>query len=383
MQANTFIVKLVFAAGSLVPVFAHAGAEYPYRVTVLQPFTPGQGSGVGTLINNYGLICGMQSRPPQGFCYYRGVITELQPLPGHMYTVPSGLNDLGQVVGVSYAAEGPRRAVIFVNGAARELAVASRSESGAGDINNLGQIVGALSDVPGESLAFVSWLGIVRELGTLGGPRRVDGASSINDRGQIVGAVSQPGTPAENGYQVAFLYDKGKMRALPTPAGSTSNAAKINLLGQVVGSVHDTVTGQTRPVLWQKGRMKVLVDQPGDARDINVLGQVVGGLHERTGGFLYRPSTGARDVNELIDPMSGYTIVYPQAINDRQQIVGFGCKELLCGPVLLDPVHPKAETAGVACGRRGHDERRAVDSVQPGACGRPPAVNPARQSASR
>lgn len=91
--------------------------------------------------------------------------------------------------------------------------------------------------------------------------------------------------------------------------------------------------------------MKVLVDEPGDARDINILGQVVGGLHERTGGFLYHPTTGARDVKELIDPASGYTIVYPQAINDRQQIVGFGCKELLYGPVLLDPIKRHAQTA--------------------------------------
>lgn len=203
----------------------------------------------------------------------------------------------------------------------------------------------ALPDVPGESLAFVFRLGIVRELDTLGGPRRTDGASSINDRGQIVGAISPPGTLAEYGYQVAFLYDKGTMRALPTPAGSTSNAVKINLLGQAVGPVHDTVTGQARPVLWQKGTMKMLLDGLGDARDINVLGQIVGGHYERIGGFLYHPSTGARDVDELIDPASGCTIVYPQAINDRQQIVGFGCKELLCGPVLLDPVGHQAETS--------------------------------------
>lgn len=41
MRATTFIAKFVFAAASLVPAFAHAGATYPYRVTVLQPFTPG------------------------------------------------------------------------------------------------------------------------------------------------------------------------------------------------------------------------------------------------------------------------------------------------------------------------------------------------------
>jgi uncharacterized membrane protein len=31
-------------------------------------------------------------------------------------------------------------------------------------------------------------------------------------------------------------------------------------------------------------------------------------------------------------------------INDRGQIVGFGCKEQLCGPIRLDPVRPHAVT---------------------------------------
>lgn len=37
--------------------------------------------------------------------------------------------------------------------------------------------------------------------------------------------------------------------------------------------------------------MKVLLDEPGDARDINIRGQVVGGIYERTDGSCYRPST--------------------------------------------------------------------------------------------
>lgn len=165
-------------------------------VTVLLPFTPGQGSGVATLINNHGLICGTQIPSPKGFCYFRGTITELQPLPGDTVTGAAGVNDLGQVVGVSYSIDGPYHAVGFVNGVAQRLAVASNAFSSASDINNLGQIVGGLSNVQGESLAYVSWLGVVRELGTLGGPRRIDTANSINDRGQIVGLASKPGTPA-------------------------------------------------------------------------------------------------------------------------------------------------------------------------------------------
>ena len=345
MQSAHLLPKLVLAAASIVSTIGVADAAYPYRVVVLLPFTPYQGSGVATAINNHGLICGTQI-PHGAFCYFRGVITTLQPLPGHAHAYAQGVNDLGQIVGVSYTSDvdGPRRAVIFINGVAQELAATSHLRSEALGINNLGQVAGRMWPVStSESHAYVSWFGAVRDLGTLGGLRRIEGANGINDRGQIVGVASQPGTPAERGSKVPFIYDKGRMRALPT-GGNEGQAASINLHGQVVGAVFDPVLGQNRPVLWNNGKMKVLLDEPGTARDINILGQVVGGIYSRPGGFLYHPSTGARNLNELIDPASGYTIQYPQAINDRRQIVGFGCKELLCGPILLEPVLPHAGT---------------------------------------
>lgn len=328
----------LLAAAALASA-VQAAPRYPYKVTVLVPFTPGQGSGVANMINDRGLICGFLSTNA-GYCYSHGQLTQLLPLPGDTWAIPAGLNDRGQVVGYSYSLDGPRHAVIFVNGAAQPLAVSSHAYSVANDINNVGQIVGGLSDVRDESLAYVLTRGDVRLLGTLGGPRRIDFANSINDRGQIVGAVSQPNTPPEPGHQVAFLYENGVMHALPTPAGHTSLATKINLRGQIVGvtQVYNGGIEGTRAVLWHKGTMKVLLDRVADARDINIEGQVVGGYLTGPGGYLYQPGKGARDLNDLIDPASGFTIGYPQAINDRQEIVGYGCKENLCGPILLKPV---------------------------------------------
>lgn len=354
-MASNLVAKCLLAMALAVVGCAQAASSYLYRVTVLIPFTPGQGSGVATLINNRGLICGQQSGSFKAFCYDRGVLTDLQPLLGDSITVASGVNDLGQVVGRSYTfdPDGPNHAVIFVNGVAQPLAVASHMSTDAGDINNIGMIVGSLSDVPGNTRAYASWLGVVRELGTLGGPSHIDHANGINDRGQVVGFASAPGTPPENGSYVAFLYDKGMMRALSTPAGADSYAVRINLFGQAVGAIQPYGDQDgVRPVLWEHGVRRVLNNEAGDARDINNLGQVVGGTYNRAGGFLYHPSTGARDLNTLIDPASGYTIVYPQAINDVQQIVGYACKEQLCGPVLLDPVHRHAG-AGSAEGEGG------------------------------
>lgn len=330
---------LLLASALALPSAVQAAPAHRYKVTVLVPFTPEQGSGVAMLINNRGLACGMAGG--RGFCYDRGRLTELLPLPGDTITVPGGLNDKGQVVGVSYGLDRPRKAVIFVHGAARPLAVSSsHTDTGANDINQHGQIVGQFSDLVGEDFAYLSWRGNVRPLGSLGGPRPIGSAAGINDAGQIVGHVSQPGTPPEPGWTVGFLYQKGVMRALPTPPGYASVAVSINRHGQAVGFIdrHNGDLEDRRPVLWSKGVLKVLVDLPGDARGINRWGQVVGGVYSREGGFLYEPGKGARDLNELIDPASGFRIIYPQAINDRQQIVGYACKELLCGPVLLDPV---------------------------------------------
>jgi uncharacterized membrane protein len=192
-----------------------------------------------------------------------------------------------------------------------------------------------------KSLAYVITHGTEHLLGTLGGPRRIDFATSINDCGQIVGAVSQPNTPPESGDQVAFLYENGVMRALPTPPGHSSLAASINARGQIVGKteVHNGGLQGIRAVLWYKGSMKKLLDRVADARDINNKGQVIGGYLTVPGGYLYEPGKGARDLFGLIDPASGFTLVGPQAINDREEIVGFGCKENLCGPILLEPVH--------------------------------------------
>jgi len=340
---GSFLLAALASAGS-----AQAAPAYAYRATALVPFTPGQGSGIATMINNRGLVCG-QLASNNGFCSYRGTVTQLHALAGDSWGLPGGLNELNQVVGYSYGPDTPGSAVIFVAGQARRLAVASQPGSSATDINNLGQIVGGLSDGVGNK-AFVSWHGTVRELGTLGGPRPIGAASGINDLGQIVGSVSAPNSSPEAADLIGFLYQHGVMRALPTPAGYASAAVRINVLGHVVGSIEAMGAGfeTRRATLWKNGVLQTLLDEPSDARGINNLGQVVGGTYEREGGFLYTPGLGVRNLNALIDPAPGYRLIYPQDINDLGQIVGFGCKADLCGPMRLDPVFLPTAVAGGA-----------------------------------
>nr|WP_314539431.1 hypothetical protein [uncultured Massilia sp.] len=361
MFRNKYALGLALAAAvvAALPGVVRA-AGHSYKVTELVPFTPGQGAGVPVAINNRGMVCGYLA-DNTGFCWYRGTLTPLTPLPGDAWGLPNGVNDLNQVVGRSYGPAGLDHAVIFVDGAARPLSVASHLSSTANDIDNLGRITGSYGDAANESIAFVSFHGIVRPLGSLGGPLRNDAGTGINDLGQVVGLASKPGSDPNTFARIAFEYRHGVMRALPLPAGYTASwAVRNNLLGQAAGAIE--ITGADldarRPALWSRGGVTTLIDAPGDARDINNLGQVVGGLYGREGGFLYTPGGGARSLNDFIDPASGYSIVYPQAINDLGQIAAFACKAQRCGPVRLDPAHrllaePAPEEPGIM--RRGEE----------------------------
>jgi probable HAF family extracellular repeat protein len=209
------------------------------------------------------------------------------------------------------------------------------------DINDAGDVVGSYSDRPGESMAYLLRQGTVRDLGTLGQTVRASGAAGIDNRGQVVGSSSTDVPTSSGQFRVlAFSWRNDALTALATPPAHSSHAARVNARGQIVGFVerHDGGAESYRAVLWDADGMTILSDQPSDARGINNRGQVVGAVQAGTGGFLYEPGKGSRNLNDLIDPASGLTFVYPQAINERGQIVGYGCQGESCGPMLLNPV---------------------------------------------
>jgi probable HAF family extracellular repeat protein len=343
VQTSRFSPVLLAVLVTSLPLFAQAAPNTPaYQPVALVPFTAGQGSGVAMAINNQGTVCGMWTGPTGAFCWRDGHLTELQPLPGDDNVAVEGINARGQAVGLSQSTATFRRtAVVFVDGLAHEVTIPQSTGSTASDIDNAGDIVGSYTTRAGENMAFVYQHGEVRDLGTLGQTVRNSGAAGINNRRQIVG-TSYIDTPTNSGsfQSRAFLYQQGAMTALATPAGFSSVAARINERGQVIGRLerNDASWEDYRAALWDKDGLKVLLDQASDARGINNRGQVVGGVLTGSGGFFYEPGKGVRSLNDLIDTSTGWNIVYAQAINERGQIVGFGCKGELCGPVLMNPV---------------------------------------------
>jgi probable HAF family extracellular repeat protein len=342
VQTHSRFPRLLLAVFSSLPLCAHAAALTPaYHPVALVPFTPGQGSGVAMAIDDRGTVCGMWTGPTGAFCWRDGTLTELQPLPGDDNVFVEGINARGQAVGFSQSTVNfRRRAAVFVDSIARELTIPQATDAAGADIDNAGDVVGAYVTRSGETMAYLFRHGEGRDLGTLGQTMRSSRAAGINNRRQIVGSsVIDTPTPIGNFQTRAFLYQHGSMTVLATPAGFSSVASRINERGQAIGRIerNDASWEDSRAALWDKDGLKVLLDQASDARGINKRGQVVGAVLTGSGGFFYEPGKPVRSLNDLIDTSDGWNIVYAQAINERGQIVGFGCKGELCGPVLMNP----------------------------------------------
>jgi probable HAF family extracellular repeat protein len=231
---------------------------------------------VGVDINTSGQVVGSSalSSVYSAFLWEHGVMTEL-PIGS-----ASGINDAGQVVGVSWVPGVPTRnhAFLWANGTLTDLGTLGGLNSGASAINRAGQVVGSSETGNGEGHAFLWTNGVMTDLGTLGG--RFTEARGINSSGKVVGLAT-----LSDRANRAFLWADGVMRDLGTLGGINSIASDINVTGQVVG-MSETSYGESHAFLWENGGMKDLGTLGGSysqAEGINHAGQVVGSSSTPTG----------------------------------------------------------------------------------------------------
>jgi probable HAF family extracellular repeat protein len=196
--------------------------------------------------------------------------------------------------------------------------------------------------------AVVNAGGLKLDLGTLGGRNSFINWGGINDRGEAVG-LAEMSVPDPNGEDVCgfgtgltcrpFIWQAGRMSALPTLGGNNGQASAINSRGRVVGVAENSTPDstcvntnqvfQTKPVIWNNGVPQELPPVSGDpdgiALGINDLGQAVGntgscGILFGTGPHAVLWDNGS--AIELPNLGGNAAFAVPFAINNQGQVAG-------------------------------------------------------------
>jgi probable HAF family extracellular repeat protein len=349
-----------------------------------------------------------------GFRWQDGVLTDLGTLPGGDWSHAASVNALG------WAAGGSSTAVLDpLTGALAEHAVlwednepidlgtlGSGMESAALSVNNAGEVVGfstydttpANSFVGAHTHAFIWDKGIMRDLGTLGGPDSSPSGGCNNQRSGLVAGQSNTNSTANDTTGVptqhAFLWQNGAMTDIPTLGGTFAQSQCANNEGQVIGqsslpgdvgfhpffwnkgtltdlgtldgmggifaqvvwlnNAGEAVGGSCtsdcqlfHATLWKNGQIIDLGTLDGDcfsiANSINESGQIIG--QSTSCDFTVNRAVvwingSIVDLNTAIPPNSSLQLVETDNINDRGEIVGrglpAGCGDPnLCGHVFL------------------------------------------------
>jgi uncharacterized membrane protein len=182
-------------------------------------------------------------------------------------------------------------------------------------IDDKGDLALTVETLTGTVSAYLWRLGTQTNIGGLTPSPQFVGSGGLNDLVQMVGTTICP----TSGTFCGFVWRRGQMTALPSPAGSSAAFGnQINLLGQAVGLVYDA-NDNGHAVLWSHGEPTLLPGIEGgnfsQAVGINILGEIVGLSEDATNvpnTVLWRRGVLTVLIKDSI----------PSAINDEGQIVG-------------------------------------------------------------
>ncbi len=275
-------------------------------------------------------------------------ITDLGTLPGGTESLGIYVNDSGQVIGFSdngvpdpfsfpfFFTGTQLHTFVWENGVMRDIGTlggpdAFPAASCGGQPHNV--VIGSsfvsnnpngLTGVP--TFDPFRWKdGTMTDLGGLGGT--IGFGQCTNQPGQIIGQSDLAGDAVSH----AFLWEDGVMSDLGTLGGDNSEAVWINDAGEIAGSADLPGPSGTQPhdaVLWKDGVIQdlgtVLGDPCSRGRGINARGQVVGGSSDCANflhAFLWENGGPILDLNTLIAPGSGWQLTNAININDRGEIL--------------------------------------------------------------
>lgn len=277
-------------------------------------------------------------------------------LGGASGSYAAGINEAGQVVGqalrTNWSAYVPF--VASNGGTMTEINPLGGSYGGtARDINNAGQVVGGAytaGNTANHAYLYNTGNGAVTDIGAQIAGSTTSEAFAVNDAGQVAGAYNTPGYA-----QRAFLYSNGSATDLGTFGGTNAKATGINDSGKVVGW-SNTASNAKHAFLYSGGVMTDIGTLAGghtEANGINNAGQIVGfsaaaNIYGQA-AFIYQNGV-MTNLNSLIDPSSGWTLIDAYAISNTGYIVGSAINyngtvgaAVILTPAALNPV-PEPET---------------------------------------
>jgi probable HAF family extracellular repeat protein len=283
-------------------------------------------------MNDLGDVVGSSSvaghTASNAFLWSGGVMHDLGRLAGHVSSQARGVNNLRQVVGISFppgfSGLFNSHAFLWENGVMTDLNTPATAAAGwlltqGWDINDAGQIVGAgFRNGVALPRAILIENGVVTDLGTLGGPNAT--ATSINRFGQIAGLAA-----ASDTFTHAVTWTNGVIKDLGGTLGNFVNLAYgLNDLGEAAGS-WSTPSGGL-PMFWDASGAPVmlpLLDSVGNAYHINNLRQIAGAGHAAAGAaqraVLWQDGA-IVDLETLIP--TGHELMGAYSINNAGQVVG-------------------------------------------------------------
>ncbi|AMV37766.1 hypothetical protein VT85_10040 [Planctomyces sp. SH-PL62] len=330
----------------------------PYKITDLGGPDGRIASTVGLSLNERGQVAGAwaEDRPSSPSAAYESHPYFYDPTAGGKVTLPAVVSPSGGDPGgydgryLGHAFSGLDDAGRAVAGS-RDGAVSFDSATGrftdvagpAGFLSNSGVMIGTKEVEPiggwGNFVPVSSQDGRVSDLGL---PPGAVGAQvqGINDVGDVL--VRAAMSPGEFNRYFVLSGSGGTW----TDLGSSTGTA-INDQGVVAGNLGFDAQGRPShaALIAPGGATTDLGTLPGDAFSyaygINNLGHAVGLSYAENAnwlyrGFLYRDGT-MTNLNDLIDPASGWSIRWGLAINDRGQILALGVHDDREGVVLLTP----------------------------------------------
>ncbi len=299
-------------------------------------------------LNNNGQVVGTSRENYQNKLFNYGTRVFIWQRPGLMRTLPtlgtdisgygeslpSGLNNKGQVVGSSRyfdknVIDHGLRAVYWNSGAIVDL---GKDAEKSGFVTSTGAVINANGQVAGNGLLYEKGqdkgtrllLWTQGKAKNLGAPSAT--ATGMNAAGHVIAT--------DYGAEEAFLWTDSlhKLNALGNdPSGYNPNyALAINNKDQVAGN-SSTDTG-VFSTLWQNGLIQSLgtINPDPDAQPydsaiaINELGQIIGYSNLPTGGqHAYLWENGLMTDIGVLGVADGYEYSFPNALNNKGQVVGY------------------------------------------------------------